>query len=353
MTNATNREIVLAARPEGGQVTPEMFALREAPMPAPGAGEVLVRNIHLSLDPAMRGWISETPNYRDPVPLGEVMPGFTVGEVVESKHPDYRAGELVTGRLGWRDWSLSDGSTIDRRVDPSIAPITTALHVLGHTGFTAYLALMEVGQPKPGETVAVSTAAGAVGSMVGQIAKLKGCRAVGITGSDDKVRTCTEQFGYDAAVNYKTHAPVDDLSAALGAACPEGVDVYFDNVGGEISDAVMAHLNVHARIIVCGTMGIRDVATGEPQPPGPRVNRTLLIKRARMEGFLFFDQVARMPEALADLAGWVRDGKLHYREDIVDGLENAPAALVRLLAGGNTGKMIVRVGPEPGQGAAS
>jgi hypothetical protein len=167
------------------------------------------------------------------------------------------------------------------------------------------------------------------------------------------VRACTEQFGYDAAVNYKSHTPVDDLSAALGAACPEGIDVYFDNVGGEISDAVMEHLNVRARIIVCGTMGIRDVALDEPQPPGPRVNRTLLIKRARMEGFLFFDQVARMPEAIADLAGWVRDGKLHYSEDIVDGLENAPAALVRLLAGGNKGKMIVRVGEEPGQGTAS
>jgi hypothetical protein len=343
-----SRQIVLTGRPDGGQVTEALFDLQQVPRPAPGDGEVLLRAIYLSLDPAMRGWISETPNYRDPVPLGEVMPGFTVSEVAASRHPDYAAGELVAARAGWRDWAVSDGSTIDRKIDPAIAPITTALHVLGHTGFTAYLGLMEAGQPKPGETVAVSTAAGAVGSMVGQIAKLKGCRAVGVTGSDDKVTVCTERFGYDAAVNYKAHPPVDELTAVLGAAAPEGIDVYFDNVGGEISDAVLAHINVGARIVVCGTMGIRDVATGEPQPPGPRVNRTLLIKRARMQGFLFFDYVERMPAAIAELAVWVRDGELTYAEDIVDGLENAPAALGRLLAGENQGKMIVKVGDEPG-----
>lgn len=343
----TSRRIVLQGRPKGGRVTAELFRLEQVPRPAPRENEVLLRVLYLSLDPAMRGWISETPNYRDPVPLGEVMPGFTVAEVAASNHPDYAAGEIVAARVGWRDWALADGSTIDRKVDPAVAPITTALHVLGHTGFTAYLGLMEAGEPKAGETVAVSTAAGAVGSMVGQIARLKGCRAVGITGSDDKVAACTGRFGYDAAVNYKTHPPVDALAAALGEAAPEGIDVYFDNVGGEVSDAVLAHINVGARIVVCGTMGIRDVAPGEPQPPGPRVNRTLLIKRARMQGFLFFDYVERMPAALAELAAWVRDGKLVYAEDIVGGLENAPAALVRLLAGRNTGKMIVRVGPEP------
>ena len=343
----TSRRIVLTGRPEGGRVTADLFKLEEGPRPAPRENEVLLRVLYLSLDPAMRGWISETPNYRDPVPLGEIMPGFTVAEVAASNHPDYAAGEIVAARVGWRDWALADGSAIDRKVDPAVAPITTALHVLGHTGFTAYLGLMEAGEPKAGETVAVSTAAGAVGSMVGQIARLKGCRAVGITGSDDKVAACTGRFGYDAAVNYKTHPPVDALAAALGEAAPEGIDVYFDNVGGEVSDAVLAHINVGARIVVCGTMGIRDVAPGEPQPPGPRVNRTLLIKRARMQGFLFFDYVERMPAALAELAAWVRDGKLVYAEDIVDGLENAPAALVRLLAGRNTGKMIVRVAPEP------
>jgi len=343
----TSRQILLTGRPEDGRVSEALFELQEVPRPEAGPGEVLLRAVYLSLDPAMRGWISETPNYRDPVPIGEVMPGFTVSEVVASNHPDYAAGELVAARSGWRDWAVSDGSTIDRKVDPAIAPVTTALHVLGHTGFTAYLGLMEAGQPMAGETVAVSTAAGAVGSMVGQIAKLKGCRTVGITGSDDKVATCTGQFGYDAAVNYKAHPPVGELAAALGAAAPEGIDVYFDNVGGEISDAVLAHINVGARIVVCGTMGIRDVAPDEPQPPGPRVNRTLLIKRARMQGFLFFDYVERMPEAIAELAAWVREGKLSYAEDITDGLESAPAVLVRLLAGENRGKMIVRVGPEP------
>jgi len=345
----TSRRIVLAGRPEGGRVTAELFRLEEGPRPAPGDGEVLLRVLYLSLDPAMRGWISETPNYRDPVAVGEVMPGFAVAEVAASKHPDYAGGELVAARAGWRDWAALEAGAIDRKIDPAVAPVTTALHVLGHTGFTAYLGLMEAGQPKAGETVAVSTAAGAVGSMVGQIARLKGCRPVGITGSDEKVMACLKRFGYEAAVNYKTHPPVDALAAALGEVAPEGIDVYFDNVGGEVSDAVLAHLNVGARVVVCGTMGIRDVAPGEPQPPGPRVNRTLLIKRARMQGFLFFDYVERMPEAIAELAAWVRDGKLAYAEEIVDGLEAAPAALVHLLAGRNKGKMIVRVGAETRQ----
>jgi len=343
----TCRQIALQGRPEGGEVTAELFRLDEVARPEPGDGEVLLRVIYLSLDPAMRGWVSETPNYRDPVPLGAVMPGFTVAEVAASKHPDHAVGDVVAARAGWRDWAVVGADMIDRTIDPAVAPLATALHVLGHTGFTAYLGLMEAGQPKAGETVAVSTAAGAVGSMVGQIARLKGCRPVGLTGSDEKVLACIKRFGYDAAVNYKTHPPVDALAAALGEVAPEGIDVYFDNVGGEISDAVMAHLNVGARIVVCGTMGIRDVAPGEPQPPGPRVNRTLLIKRARMQGFLFFDHVARMPEAIAELAAWVREGKLAYAEEIADGLEAAPAALVRLLAGRNKGKMIVRVGPEP------
>jgi NADPH-dependent curcumin reductase CurA len=345
MTSTANRQFLLVGRPEGGQVAPELFELREAARPEPGDGQILIRNIYLSLDPAMRGWISEAPNYRDPVPLGALMPGFTVGEVAESRHPDYAVGEIVAGRLGWQDWALSDGTTIDRKVDPAAAPITTALHVMGHTGLTAYLGLLEVGQPKDGETVVVSTAAGAVGSTVGQIAKIKGCRAVGLTGSDDKVETCLGQFGFDAAINYKT---AGDLEAAVGAACPDGVDVYYDNVGGEISDAVIAHLNVRARIVVCGTMGIPDVGPGEPQPPGPRINRQILIKRARMEGFLVLDHLGRLEEALADLGQWVRAGRLAYTEDIVDGLENAPEALARLLAGRNTGKMITRVGDEPG-----
>ena len=344
-SDGLNHQIVLGTRPQG-QVTPELFELTEGPIPAPGAGELLVRVLFLSLDPAMRGWIADAPNYRDPVPLGSVMPGFTVGEVTASNHPDYAAGDIVAGRQGWCEWALSDGSTVDRKLDPAMAPVSTALHLLGHTGLTAYLGLLETGAAKAGETVVVSTAAGAVGSMVGQIAKIKGCRAVGLTGSDDKVQDCRHLFGYDAAINYKT---AEDLAAAIGEACPDGVDVYYDNVGGPISDAVMAHLNVHARIVVVGTMGIDPggATAADPPPLGPRPNRILLTKRARMEGFLVLDHLDRMAEVVAEMAGWLREGRLAYREDVTNGLVAAPEALVRLLRGENSGKMLIRVGEEP------
>ena len=218
--------------------------------------------------------------------------------------------------------------------------MTAALHVLGLNGITAYFGLLEVGEPRVGETVVVSTAAGAVGSIVGQIARIKGCRAVGITGSASKVRRCLDEFGYDAALDYKAEA---DLAAALGSACVQGVDVYFDNTGGPIADAVMAHLNVGARIVVCGTMGIADAGANEPPPQGPRPNRALLVARARMRGFLVLDHMHRADEAVAALAQWLRAGRLRYAEDIVDGLEHAPGALVRLLAGENRGKMLVRL----------
>ena len=342
MSENTNHQILLVARPEGG-VREDCFRREAAARPEPGPGEVLIRVIYLSLDPAMRGWISEAPNYREAMPLDSVMIGFTVGEVAASRHPNYAVGEVVLGRQGWREWALSDGGDLHRKLDPSEAPISTALHVLGHTGLTAYLGLAEVGQPKAGETVMVSTAAGAVGSMVGQIARLQGCRAVGLTGSDEKAALCRDDFGYDAAINYRT---AQDLGAAIAATCPQGIDVYFDNVGGPVSDAVLERINVGARIIVCGTMGIPDGGPGEPPPPGPRPNRQLLIKRARMEGFLVLDHLARLDRLPAELVAWVRDGKLAYREDVVEGLENAPQALLRLLAGGNRGKMLVRVGHE-------
>lgn len=337
MTGAVNHQIVLKARPRDA-VVPELFAVEEGPIPTPGEGEFLVRVLYLSLDPAMRGWIADAPNYREPVPLGAVMPGFTVGQVAASEHPDYALGEIVAGRQGWQEWAVSDGSNIDRKLDPEAAPVSTALHLLGHTGLTAYLGLLEVGQPEPGETVVVSTAAGAVGSMVGQIAKIKGCRTVGLTGSDEKLADCRERFGYDVAINYKT---AGDLVAALRAACPDGVDVYFDNVGGPISDAVIEVLNVRARIVVCGTMGI-----GPGDQQGPRVNRHILVKRARMEGFLVLDHLHRLQQAVDDISGWLRDGLLQYREDVTDGLENAPEALVRLLAGENSGKVLIRVAAE-------
>jgi len=345
MIAPTNRQILLKARPSG-RVTADLFEFAEPPRPSPGPGEMLIRVLYLSVDPAMRGWISDAANYSKPVPLGMPMRSFTLGEVAESNHPAYAPGDLVYGRQGWQEWAVSDGSDIDRKVDPADGPVTAALHVLGLNGITAYFGLLEVGEPKAGETVVVSTAAGAVGSVVGQIAKIKGCHAVGITGSAEKVRQCTGEFGYDAALDYKAEA---DLSAALGATCGQGVDVYFDNTGGPISDAVMRHLNVGARIVICGTMGIPDVGPGEPPPQGPRPNRALLVARARMQGFIVLDHMHRANDAVADLSLWLREGKLHYAEDIVDGLENAPAALVRVLNGENRGKMLVRVA---GQGAA-
>ena len=340
MSEAENHRIVLAARPEG-KVTEACFRLEPAPRPEPGPGELLIRVCYLSVDPAMRGWISEAPNYREPVALGATMAGFTVGEVVTSKHPGYGPGDVVLGRQGWCEWALSDGSDIHRKVDPADGEVSTALHLLGLTGLTGYLGLTKIGQPKAGETVVVSTAAGAVGSMVGQVAKLKGCRTVGLTGSDAKVRTCRETFGYDAAINYKT-AP--DLVAALETACPEGVDVYFDNTGGLISDAVMTRLNVGARIVVCGTMGLPDVGPDDPPPLGPRYTRQLLVKRARMEGFLVLDHLAALDRPPEELVAWVRAGRIVGQEDVVAGLAAAPQALLRLLAGQNSGKMLVRVG---------
>ena len=343
MSENTSHQVLLVARPEGG-VREDCFRLEPAPRPEPGPGQLLVRVIYLSLDPAMRGWISEAPNYREALPLGSVMIGFTVGEVAASRHPDYAAGDFVLGRQGWCEWALSDGGDIHRKLDPAEAPISTALHVLGHTGLTAYLGLTEVGRPQAGETVMVSTAAGAVGSMVGQIARLKGCHAVGLTGSDEKAALCRRDFGYDAAMNYKT-AP--DLGGAIAEACPAGIDVYFDNVGGPVSDAVLERINVGARIVVCGTIGIPDGGPGEPPPPGPRPNRQLLIKRARMEGFLVLDHLARLDRLPAELLAWVGAGKLAFREDRVAGLENAASALLRLLSGQNRGKMMVQVGADP------
>jgi len=334
-----NLHVLLRGRPEPA-VTADLFEPVEAAMPTIQDGELLIRVIWLSLDPAMRGWIAEAANYSKPVPLGTPMTGFTVGEVVESRHPDYRAGEIVQGRQGWRRYAVSDGSDIDRKVDPALAPISTALSVLGMNGATAYVGLMDICQPKAGETVLVTTAAGAVGSMVGQIARIQGCRVVGVTGSPEKVRACTEQFGYDAAIDYKA---VDDLGAALDAACPDGIDCFFDNVGGEQFDRAMERINVRARIAVCGTIGMPSF----PLPTGPRVNRQLLINRARIEGFVILDHYDRFDKIIGQLSQWYRDGHLKYREDVTDGLENAPAALVDLLAGRNRGKAVVRVGADP------
>lgn len=334
-----NLHVNLIARP-APEVTAELFQPVAADMPTIGEGEMLIRVIWLSLEPAMRGWIAEAANYSTPVPLNGPMTGFTVGEVIESKNSDYPVGTLVQGRQGWRKFAVSDGSDIDRIVDPSLAPISTALSVLGINGATAYVGLVEVCDPKPGETVLVTTGAGAVGSMVGQIAKTLGCRAVAVTGGPEKVKACLDEFGFDAAIDYKN---CPDLGRALDEACPDGIDCFFDNVGAEQFDHAMERINLGARIAICGTIGMPSF----PLPMGPRVNRQLLINRARIQGFLILDHFDRYDEIIARLSGWYREGRFSYREDVTEGLDNAPGALVRLLKGENSGKALVRVGDDP------
>lgn len=335
MNETLNRQVILVGRPDGIPQA-EHFALRETALPALREGEILVRNRVLSVEPAMRGWVSAVANYAKPVAIGEVMRSFAAGEVVQSRHPGFATGERVSGLFGWQDYAAVPGGAVTRKVVEDDLPLSASLGVLGLNGTTAYFALLEVGQPKPGETVVVSTAAGAVGSIVGQIAKMKGCRTIGITGGPEKRRQCLEEFGYDAAIDYKA-GPID---AALAEAAPNGVDVYFDNTAGPISDAVLRQLAVRARVVICGTASL---SSWDPWPQGPRVERHLLVKRARMQGFLMFDYTDRTDEAVAQLADWVRTGRLAYREDILHGIEHAPGAIARLYRGENTGKLLIRL----------
>ena len=333
-TPDTNLQIRLAARPKGLPQESD-FQLVEEPVPQPGDGQVLVRNILLSLDPAMRGWMNDVRSYVPPIGIGEVMRGLTVGKVVESHLPGFAAGDLVSGIFGWQRYAVARARDLTR-IPPGIDP-TVALGPLGMTGLTAYFGLLDVGQLRADETVLVSGAAGAVGSIVGQIAKIKDCRVVGIAGTDEKCRWLTEELCYDAAINYKT---AKDLSDEIRRACPKGVNVYFDNVGGEILDTALRNLALHARVVICGA--ISQYNATEP-PKGPANYLALLVQRARMEGFVVMDFQARYAEAQRQLAGWLAEGKLHYREDVVDGLENAPKALLRLFDGSNTGKLMVRI----------
>ncbi|MDB5094035.1 MAG: NADP-dependent oxidoreductase [Candidatus Eremiobacteraeota bacterium] len=333
---AFNRQVILRSRPAGIPQAAN-FDVVETAMPEPGEGEVLVRNRFLAVEPAMRGWVSAVTNYADPVPLGAVMRSFAAGEVVRSRNADYVPGDQVTGMFGWQEYAVADARTISRTVPRDDIPLSAALGVLGLNGLTAYFALLAVGAPKPGDTVLVSTAAGSVGSCVGQIAKILGCRTVGITGGARKVRLCLDEFGYDAAIDYKSGV---DLDAAIGAAAPQGVHVYFDNTAGPISDTAYAHLAVGARIVVCGTA---SVSSWDPWPIGPRVERHLLVKRARMQGFLAFDYAARFPEAIAQLSAWIRDGRLRYREEFLDGIDAAPDAIAGLYRGENLGRRLIRL----------
>ena len=330
----TNRQITLAARPEGFPTETD-FALVEAPVAEPGAGEVLVRARWLSLDPYMRGRMSTTRSYAKATELGEVMTGQVVGEVVASEHGRFAPGDEVVGQLGWQEYAVARGGTL-RKIDTRLAPPQTYLHVLGTTGLTAYFGLFAVAQPKPGDTVVVSGAAGAVGQVAGQLAKIAGCRAVGIAGGPEKVAELTELYGYDEGIDYKA----DDVNAALKDSCPNGVDVYFDNVGGAISETVFRRLNVGARIAICGQISQYNLVKPEL---APRNLGFLIVFRARMEGFLVSDYVHRFGEGLERLGRLLADGRLTYREDVTEGLENAPGAFIGMLNGKNRGKTLVKL----------
>jgi NADPH-dependent curcumin reductase CurA len=337
MPTPVRRQIVLRRRPVG-MPKPEDFDLVESPLPGPGDGEIVCRTIYLSLDPYMRGRISGAKSYAASVDLGQVVVGATVSEVLESRHAGLVRGDIVLGYDGWQSHAVARGAGV-RKLDPKQAPISTALGVLGMPGMTAYVGLLDIGRPKPGETVVVSAAAGAVGSAVGQIAKIKGCRAVGIAGSPDKCDYVVRELGFDACVSYKT----GDLLASLKDACPGGIDVYFENVGGDVLRAVMQLLNLNARIPLCGL--ISEYNATEPVP-GPNL-RPLLFNRALVKGFIVSDHIARLGDFLTDCGGWVREGRLKYREDVVAGLEKAPEAFIGLLQGKNFGKLLVRVGEDP------
>ncbi len=336
MSEITHRTVVLSSRPEGIPQAAH-FRIETAPIPRPAEGQVLIRNRFLSVEPAMRGWVNAVANYSTPVGIGEVMRSFAAGDIVESRHPDWAVGTSVTGMFGWQEYAAVDPSAIDYRVDTTDLPLSASLGVLGINGITAHYGLLKIGQPRHGETVLVSTGAGAVGSIVGQIAKLHGCNTIAVTGGELKRSLCTTRFGYDYAVDYKR----DDFASELAIACKGGIDIYFDNTSGAISDAVIPYLNVGARVIICGTA---SVAQWDPPPMGPRVERHLLVKRARMQGFVILDHKDHYARARADLAHWVREGTLQFEEDILDGIAHAPDAIAGLYRGENLGKRLIRVG---------
>ncbi len=334
----TNVQIRLAARPQGLPKASDFEVVEEKVRP-PREGEVLVENLYLSLDPAIRGWMNEGRSYVPPIKIGQVMRGYVAGRVVESSHEAYAPGDRVTGVLGWQGYATVQAKHLVPI--PAEVPTTLAMGPLGMTGMTAYFGLLDVGRPREGEGVLVSGAAGAVGSLVGQIALLKGCRVVGLAGSDEKCRWIRDDLGFHHAINYKTSS---DLRDALGAAFDgAGVDVYFDNVGGEILDLALAYLNRRGRVVICGAVSQYNATE---RAPGPANYLSLLINRARMEGFIVTDYAECYAEAYAELSGWIRDGRIQWREDVVDGLVNAPAALLRLFDGSNTGKLLVRIRPE-------
>lgn len=312
------------------------FRLLESPVPVPGPGEALVRSLYLSVDPYMRGRISGHNGYAKPVEPGSVMIGDVAGEVVESNDPRLAKGDFVEGQLGWQEYAVAAAKTL-RKIDPKQAPVSTSLYVLGIPGMAAYFGLLDICRPQPGETVVVSGAAGAVGSLAGQIAKIKRCRVIGIAGSDEKVHYLTAELGFDSGFNYKT---TQDYEAKLKELAPNGIDVYFDNVGGPITDAAIARLNQRARVAVCGQISQYN---SEKPEMGPRWLNQLIVKQAKVEGFLVRQFSDRYEEAYKQLGHWLRDGKVKYRETVVEGIENAPRAFIGMLEGQNIGKQLVKV----------
>ncbi|WP_028548019.1 NADP-dependent oxidoreductase [Paenibacillus sp. UNC451MF] len=332
-----NQMILLKNRPQGWP-DKDTFELKEAPVGNPQEGQVVVRSIYLSVDPYMRGRMNDTKSYVEPYKLGEAISGGVVGEIVESRSELFRVGDKVLGMLGWQLYNVVDARTL-RKIDGEAAPLSAYLSVIGLTGLTAYFGLMDIGRPKAGETVVVSGAAGAVGMVVGQIAKIQGARVVGIAGSDEKTQFLVKELGFDAAVNYKTA----NLKQALEQACPQGVDVYFDNVGGDVSDAVMSLLNDHARIPLCGAISSYNMEEGSDA--GPRILTKLIKTRSMIKGFVLGDYADRMQEGLEYLMKWLSEGKLKYEETIMEGFEKVPEAFVELFKGRNIGKMLVKVSP--------
>lgn len=333
-----NRRIVLAARPQG-EPSPAHFRLEEGRVPSPRPGEVLLRTRYLSLDPYMRGRMSAAKSYAAPVGVGETMVGGTVSEVAASDHPDFRVGEQVLAWGGWQEFSVSDGRGL-RRLDPDAAPVATALGILGMPGMTAYTGLLNIGRPKAGETVVVAAAAGPVGSLVGQIAKLKGARAVGIAGGPEKCAYLTGELGFDIAVDHRG----DDFPRALAEACPDGIDVYFENVGGAVFDAVLPLMKDFARMPVCGLVSGYNLTDLPPGPDrSPVLMRAVLTKRLHIQGFIVWDFAEQEAEFLTEVGAWLKEGRVKHREDVVEGLESAPDAFIGLLKGRNFGKSIVKV----------
>ncbi|MDR6955932.1 NADPH-dependent curcumin reductase CurA [Ancylobacter sp. 3268] len=335
-----NRRVLLASRPEGAP-RPENFRAEEKPAPDPGEGEILLKTLYLSLDPYMRGRMSAAKSYARSVEVGDVMEGGTVAQVLQSRHSGFAVGDIVLSYSGWQSYAISDGSGL-RKLDPSQAPITTALGVLGMPGFTAYSGLLTIGHPKAGETVVVAAASGPVGSLVGQLARIKGARAVGIAGGPDKCAFVRDELGFDAVVDHRSA----DFAGELAAACPKGIDVYFENVGGKVWDGVFPLLNDFARIPVCGLIAqYNDTGDSFPGPDRlPALMRAVLTRSLLLRGFIQREFVGQYPDFLRDVSAWIASGEVRYREDIVDGLDNAPSAFIGLLEGRNFGKLVVRVG---------